>query len=46
MSQMINRAARHLGRTIGATFQQALLGHDAKGSHSAHLVRDSLVNRH
>jgi hypothetical protein len=28
---MINRAERHLGRTIDATFQQAPLGHDAKG---------------
>jgi hypothetical protein len=43
---MINRAERHLGRTIGATFQQALSGHDAKGSHSLHPVRDSLVNSH
>jgi hypothetical protein len=43
---MINRAARHLGRTIGATFQQALLGHDAKGLQCVHLVRNSLVNSH
>jgi hypothetical protein len=45
-SQMINHAAHHLARTIGVTFQQALLGHDARGSQCVHLVRNSLVNSH
>jgi hypothetical protein len=43
---MINRAARHLGRTIGATFQQAPLGRDAQGLQCLHPVRNSPVNRH